>query len=80
MKAIIYTKNTCPWCTKAKALLKKMDATVVERIIGENGVTKESAEADLGRRITTVPQIVIDGEYIGGYTELKAHPISGGME
>jgi glutaredoxin 3 len=61
---IIYSKKDCPNCVKAKALAK--DYT--EAIIGED-ISREDFMI-LFPEARTVPQIIIDGKHIGGYTEL----------
>lgn len=70
MKAEIWTKINCPYCVRAKALFENKGIEYAEHIIGET-VTRE----DLLERVPaarTVPQIWLDGNYIGGYTELAA--------
>ena len=67
-KAIIWTKEKCSYCDKAKDLFKKHDIAYDEYIIGKT-VTKE----DLLKKVPTaksVPQIFINNEHIGGYDEL----------
>jgi len=69
--AIIWSKDMCPYCEQAKALLKQKGVEFEERRIG-GGYTKEQLlEAVPNAR--TVPQIFLDGKLIGGYTELKAY-------
>lgn len=70
--AEIYTKPSCPYCVKAKDLLRRNSIQYQEFIIGQNGITKETVEVKIGdgRTIRTVPQIFVDNNYIGGYTEL----------
>ena len=71
-KAEIYTKSSCPWCVKAKNLLDQNGVQYVEHTIGSPGATKESIEAKIGNgaSVRTVPQIFLDGKYVGGYTDL----------
>lgn len=74
-KAVIYTKSTCPWCIKAKDLLKEKNVEIEEHVMGVSAAAKDRqaiCEA-VGREIHTVPQIVLDGAYIGGYTDLAKH-------
>lgn len=72
MKAIIWSKTPCPYCDQAKNLLKLKGIEYEERNISEGTWTKEQLlEAVPNAR--TVPQIFLDGELIGGYTELKSH-------
>ena len=69
MKAIVWSKYHCPYCDQAKALLTSKGIEFEERKIGD-GYTKE----DLLEAVPTarsVPQIFLDGELIGGFTELK---------
>lgn len=70
--AEIYTKPSCPWCVRAKELLTSNGIEYKEFIIGVDGVTKETIENKIGNgiQIRTVPQIFLDGKYIGGCTEL----------
>ena len=69
MVAIIYSKPLCPYCEMAKKLLEKEKVTYKELTIGID-ISKEKAFEELDTTFTTVPQIVIDGIHIGGYTEL----------
>ena len=70
MKAVIWSKDHCPYCVQAKTLLEMKGIEFEERKIG-SGYTKEDLlEAVPNAR--TVPQIFLDGELIGGYTELRA--------
>ena len=59
MTAIINTLPNCPWCVKAKKLL---DLKGIQYIEAEG-------KSDLW---PTVPFIEVDGEAIGGFTELAA--------
>lgn len=70
--AEIYTKPSCPWCIRAKELLKSKGIEYKEFILGVDGVTKETVERKIGNgvQIRTVPQIFLDGKYVGGCTEL----------
>lgn len=71
MTTIVWSKNNCPYCEQAKALLTRKGFQFEVRTIGEGAWTREMLlEAVPTAR--TVPQIFIDNEYIGGYTELKA--------
>lgn len=69
MKAIVWSKNQCPYCDQAKALLKMKGIEYEERNIN-NGWDREDllAAVPMAR---TVPQIFLGEEYVGGFTELK---------
>lgn len=73
--AEIFTKQACPWCVKAKQALSRHGIAYTEHHIGSNGVTKETIEQKIGSGavVKTVPQIFVDGKYIGGCTELLKH-------
>ena len=69
MQAVIWSKYNCAYCDQAKALLNQNSISYEERKIG-NGWDKE----DLLKAVPTarsVPQIFLNEEYIGGFTELK---------
>lgn len=70
-KVEIYTKDYCPFCTKAKALLDKKGVEYTEYDITYDVMeqTKMRDRAD-GRK--TVPQIFIDDKGIGGCDDLHA--------
>ena len=69
MKAIVWSKNQCPYCDQAKNLLKMKGIEYEERNIN-NGWDKEDLLSVVpGAR--TVPQIFLDEELVGGFTELK---------
>ena len=69
-KAIIWTKDLCNYCNAAKSLLKVKGIEIKERRIGREYTRENLLEAVPNAR--TVPQIFLDGEYVGGFTELKA--------
>ena len=61
----------CPYCDMAKSLLKNKGVAFEERMIGVDWTREQLLEAIPQAR--TVPQIILNGEYIGGYDQLKAH-------
>lgn len=68
---ILWSKYHCPYCDQAKALLKQKGIPFEERKIGDGWSKEELLESLPTAR--TVPQIVINGTPIGGYTELRKH-------
>lgn len=66
----IYTKVTCPYCHRAKALLDQKGVTFQEIPIDGNAAKREEMIQRSGR--TTVPQIFIDAQHIGGCDDLYA--------
>lgn len=69
MKAIVWSKYNCPYCDQAKALLKQKGIAFEEKKIGDGYTREELLEAVPSAR--TVPQIFLDEELVGGFTELK---------
>ncbi len=70
-EVIVYTKDYCPYCTKAKALLKQKNVSFTEiDITHDEALQKEVVEKSGGRR--TVPQIFIGGQSIGGCDDMYA--------
>jgi glutaredoxin len=69
MKAIVWSKYHCPYCDQAKALLTSKGIQFEEKKIGDGYSKEELLEAVPNAR--TVPQIFLDGELVGGFTELK---------
>jgi glutaredoxin 3 len=70
-KAIVWSKYHCPYCDQAKALLNQKGIPFEERKIGDGWTKEELLEAVPTAR--TVPQIILEGKLIGGFTELRAH-------
>lgn len=78
-KVEIYTKFLCPYCTRAKALLRDKGAAVEEYDITMGGPKRAEMLNRAGGR-TTVPQIFIDGRHIGGSDDLVALDRAGGLD
>jgi glutaredoxin 3 len=69
-KIDIYTSNLCPYCHRAKELLRAKGLTFNElRINGNAELSAEVVERSGGMR--TVPQIFIENHHVGGYDELN---------
>ena len=66
----IYGKTQCPFCDKAKALCERSGEDYVYKQLGTDFEREEMLETFPGAR--TFPQIIVDGNKIGGYTELEA--------
>ena len=68
-KVEIYTWQYCPFCIRAKSLLKKKNINFTEYMIdGDEDAREIMTERAAGRR--TLPQIFIDNEGIGGCDDL----------
>ena len=66
---ILYSKDNCGYCVKAKSLLNNLGLTYTEKKI-ENFLTTEALFEDIGKNVKSMPQIKINGELIGGYNQL----------
>jgi glutaredoxin 3 len=67
----IYTWSTCPFCIRAKALLTKKGVDFTEYCIdGDEEARFAMSKKAAGR--TSVPQIFIDGQHIGGCDDIYA--------
>ena len=69
MKAVVWSKEQCPYCVQAKKLLELKGIEYEERNIQKDWTKEQLLEAVPEAR--TLPQIFLDGEHVGGFTELK---------
>ena len=75
----MYTTQVCPYCTRAKALLKQRGVDQIDEVrIDLDPIQREQMMALTGRR--TVPQIFIGDSHVGGCDDLVALDRSGGLE
>jgi glutaredoxin 3 len=71
MKSVtVYTTERCPYCTSAKTLLAKREIAYEEINLARDPDGREELSKITGMH--TFPQIVIDGQTIGGFNELLA--------
>ncbi|MAF91485.1 MAG: glutaredoxin 3 [Bdellovibrionota bacterium] len=74
----IYTKNYCPYCVHAKNLLQNKGVSFTEENLEDNPEEMMALIQKTGMR--TVPQIFINDELIGGFTELSALEQAGELD
>ncbi len=74
----IYSKDWCPYCSKAKSLLQSKKLMYTEIDITSDLMREQEMIERSGRR--TVPQIFIDGESIGGYDDLANFNATGELD
>jgi glutaredoxin 3 len=67
----IYSSDYCPYCQRAKALLRQRGVTDWEEVVVDGKPDVRAAMAQLVGR-TSVPQIFIDGQHVGGCDDLHA--------
>jgi glutaredoxin 3 len=69
MKAIVWSKDFCPFCVQAKTLLESRGIEYEERNVSLDWTREQLLEAVPNAR--TLPQIFLDEELVGGFTELR---------
>ena len=75
----MYTTQVCPYCVRAKDLLKRKGQSVTEyRVDSDDALRDEMLKRANGKR--TVPQIFIDGVHVGGCDDLYALDSAGKLD
>ena len=77
MVTVIFGRPGCPYCVRAKELADKLSAERDDFSyqyvdIQAEGITKADLEKSAGKPVSTVPQIFVDEQHIGGYTDFEA--------
>jgi glutaredoxin 3 len=78
VEVLIYTRDGCPYCTRAKALLSRRGARFEERNASVNPDFRSEMMTRSGRN--TFPQIFIGTTHVGGCDDLHALDDRGGLE
>jgi glutaredoxin 3 len=78
-KVDIYVQDFCPYCSRAKALLDRKGVPYNEIYAPNGSAARQEAIARSGGR-TTVPQVFIDGQPIGGSDDLHALDRAGRLD
>ena len=71
MKAIMYGTPKCLWCDRVTKMLNNSEIEVEKIDVSESKENLKSMKGVAGKNTTTVPQVVIDGNFVGGYTEVE---------
>jgi len=71
MKAVVWSKDSCPFCVQAKGLLTQKGIEFEERNVNKDWTREQLLAAVPDAR--TLPQIFIDDKLVGGFTELRKH-------
>lgn len=78
MLAVIFGRPGCPYCVRAKDVAETLKADrddfnyrYVD--IQAEGISKADLEKTVGKPVETVPQIFLDKEHVGGFTEFEAY-------
>ena len=70
-KAVVWSKDSCPFCLQAKALLESNGIEFEERNVSKDWTKDQLLAAVPNAR--TLPQIFLDDKLVGGFTELRRH-------
>ena len=71
MQAVVWSKDSCPFCLQAKALLESKGIKFEERNVSKDWTREQLLAAVPNAR--TLPQIFLDDKLVGGFTELRKH-------
>lgn len=71
MKFVMYSKDACPWCDRAKELIAAKGDEFEEFKIGRELTRDEFVEQF--PNVRTVPYIMLGDKIIGGYESLVSH-------
>lgn len=79
-KVVLYTKDYCPYCVKAKTLLKQKGVEQIDEIdiTHDADLQMEMVQKSGGKR--TVPQIFIGDTHVGGADDLYALNAAGKLD
>ncbi len=70
-KVLMYSTAVCPYCIRAEQLLRSKGVTEIEKIrVDLQPELRAAMMEKTGRR--SVPQIYINGEYVGGFDDLAS--------
>jgi glutaredoxin 3 len=69
-KVQVYSKQNCPYCVRAKALLQRKGVTFEEIDVENDDARRTWLVEATGQR--TVPQIFVDGRSLGGFEDIDA--------
>lgn len=76
---VMYTTATCPYCMNAERLLQSRGVTDIQKIrVDLHPELRVEMMEKTGRR--TVPQIYIDEHHVGGFEDLRALDLAGGLQ
>lgn len=77
-KVVMYSTGWCPYCARARELLKKKGIDVEEIDVDARPEARAEMTARTGRR--TVPQIFVGATHVGGCDDLHALEASGRLD
>ena len=72
LQTVVWTKENCPYCVKAKHMLKTKGIKFEERNLSNGEWTREQL-LEAAPNARTVPQIWMHGQYVGGADQLEQY-------
>ncbi|MDO8704971.1 MAG: glutaredoxin 3 [Sulfuricaulis sp.] len=78
VRVLIYSTRLCPYCRMAERLLDKKGVQAEKVMVDENPARRDEMVRLTGR--TSVPQIFIGDEHVGGYQELAGLERTGRLD
>ena len=69
---IVYTMTDCKYCTLAKELFARAKVEYKE-ILLDRDISRSQVKLDLNKDVVTFPQVVYNGEKLGGLVETARH-------
>lgn len=77
-EVVVYTTEPCSFCARAKGLLRARGVEFAEINLSKD----PDGRAELARvtGMLSFPQVIVDGELIGGFTELQAAAENGRLD
>ncbi len=77
-KVLIYSKNLCPYCVRAKEFFKQKNIQFQDIDLTGDFEKMDDLKKKTGHM--TMPQIFVDDKFVGGYTDLIAKVNSGELK
>jgi glutaredoxin 3 len=74
----VYTTDPCSYCTRVKGLLKSRGLRFAEINLAKDPEGRVELAGRTG--MMTFPQVIVDGELLGGFTEVQAAAQSGRLD
>lgn len=74
---VMYATRFCPYCMRARSLLKQKGVEYEEILVNDSTI-RQTMEERSGR--SSVPQIFINDQHIGGYDDMAALNRSGELD
>jgi glutaredoxin len=73
MKATVYGTPECTWCDRVIQMLENVNDMIVDKVDITESRENYDRMTDMAGNVRKVPQVVVDGKYIGGYTSTELY-------